>query len=68
MFVFRRILETDSKYRLVTGNKVFNDLTTGDSIETYIEQDILKGGDFHTYLLFKKEDEVEAQLLGRKKL
>jgi len=53
MFLFRCIIEDDIQFKLNTGNKAFDELAPNGSLEHYIEQDSIKGGDFLTYLLLR---------------
>lgn len=64
MFVFRRIKESDTRFKLITGNDAFNELSSNLGIENYIDQDILKGGAYFTYLLFRNSTENSTTLLG----
>jgi hypothetical protein len=63
MFLFRRIIEEDAQYILITGNKAFDKLASEHSLETYIEEDSIRGGNFLTYLLLEKNKSVN-NLLG----
>ena len=56
MFLFRRIIKKDIQFRLITGNKSFDELAPRGSLEKYINSDSLKGGDFLTYLLLEEQD------------
>ncbi|HUX99389.1 MAG TPA: hypothetical protein VMV49_07530 [Candidatus Deferrimicrobium sp.] len=63
MFLFRRITRKDVTFKLITGNKAFDELAPRGSLEIYIETDALKGGDFLTYILLE-EQEFTSHLLG----
>jgi len=63
MFLFRRINEEDIQFKLITGNKAFDELAPNGSLEHYIEQDSIKGGAFLTYVLLERENS-NYELLG----
>ncbi len=55
MFLFRRIKTKDIQFRLVTGNKTFDELAPRGSLENYINSDSLKRGAFLTYILLEAQ-------------
>jgi hypothetical protein len=65
MFIFRRISEKDIYLEFITGNKVFDELNPDGTLKKYLEQDIIKGGYYYTYLLLElKENETNHELLS----
>ena len=64
MFIFRRISSDDSNLNFITENKAFNDLAPDKTLKTYVEQDIIEGGNFYTYILLKESEDKKSELLG----
>jgi len=63
MFIFRRITQEDIQFKLKTGNKAFDEYAPNGSLENYIKEDIIRSGQFSTYLLLEQEDS-KNELLG----
>ena len=64
MFIFRRLIETDINFKLITGNKVFDELSSDGTLIAYIDQEVIKGGNYYTYLLLEQEKSMNYKLLG----
>ncbi len=63
MFIFRRISEKDVRLEFITGNKAFDELNSDKTLRTYLEQDILRKGEYLTYLLFELEEQQDISNL-----
>jgi len=63
MFIFRKIIEDDIQFKLITGNKAFDDLAPEGSLDNYIKADTIQGGDYLTHILLE-EKESKNSLLG----
>jgi len=63
MYVFRRINDSDIKFKFKTGNEIFDEFAPDGSLQNYIKQDIAKGGHFFTYLLLEVQ-KSKSELLG----
>ncbi len=65
MFILRRISEKDANLEFITGNKTFDEFNSNGTLKNYLEQDIHKGGEYITYLLFETEEEGDySELLA----
>ena len=64
MFIFRRISETDTNLEFITGNKVFDEKTSDGNLTFYVNEDIISGGEFFTYLLIEQADSDKSKVLG----
>ena len=64
MYIFRRISKEDASLDFITGNKAFDEKTPDGNLEPYLNEDIISGGEFFTYLLIKQSDSDKTILLG----
>jgi len=64
MFIFRRISKKDASLDFITGNKAFDEKSPGGNLVPYLNEDILSGGEFFTYLLMEQTDSNKTILLG----
>ncbi len=65
MFILRRISETDFDSKFITDNKGFDELNPDGTLKNYLVQDIIKDGEYITYLLIEKKDDGEnSELLA----
>lgn len=64
MLILKPISKEDRNYEFITGNKAFNVLNPDGTLNPYLEQDIISGGEFITYLLFEKKNDNYFELLG----
>ncbi|MHA1492249.1 MAG: hypothetical protein ACTSRI_21680 [Promethearchaeota archaeon] len=58
MFIFRRITNSDSKLTFSTGDSVFNDINPDGTLGPYVNADIINRGDYFTYLLLRKNEDL----------
>lgn len=64
MFIIRRLSEVDVNFEFYTGNKIFDEKNPDRKLTTYINEDIIKGGDYYTYLCIEKKDTDNELVLG----
>ena len=62
MFIFRRISEEDKQFKFVTGNRTFDEFAPNGSLENYIKQDTIKGGNYLTFLLIEQSESGNGPL------
>lgn len=63
MFIFRKIIEDDIQFKLITDNKAFDDLAPEGSLNNYVRADIIRGGNYLNHILLE-EIETNNILLG----
>ena len=59
MIIIKRISEKDANLEFITGNNAFDELSPDGTLKIYLDQDIIRGGEYLTYLLFELEEEKE---------
>jgi len=64
MFIFSRISKEDASLEFITGNKAFDEKSPGGNLEPYLNEDVISGGEFFTYLLKEHGDSNKTILLG----
>lgn len=64
MFIFRRLSETDADFKFITGNKAFDEISPDGSLSPYLNEDIVRGGEYCTYLLIEDKDNGNSLILG----
>lgn len=63
MFIFRHITKEDLHFNFITGNEIFDEFASDGTLENYITQDAITGGNYLTYLLIESLESGD-ELLG----
>ena len=64
MFIFRRLSENDVDFKFTTSNKDFDEKDSDGRLAAYLNEDIVRGGDYYTYILFEEKDNENSLILG----
>lgn len=64
MYLFRRVTDKDADLPFLTGNQAFDDKCPDGTLKTYINEDLISGGEFLTYILIEQLGSDKESLLG----
>jgi hypothetical protein len=64
MYIFRRIYKTDAHFKFITGNKAFDEKNPDGSLKNYLDDDVIAGGEFLTFLFIEKKNPDDRLIIG----
>jgi len=64
MFIFRRLSENDIDLKFKTGYNAFDEINPDGRLKAYLNDDIVRGGEYCTYILIEEIDTENLIILG----